>query len=135
MQTPAVWLRESAASPAGLGRAQTYDVPAFLRKGPDGDREYSVSTSMFSSYSSQVAELLDKSNRRFWIGQAGAKELTPLGLSAWLGLMLKGDWPTNYPQLLAIGVSNEVLEWLSLIIADGCNEEDADSDADADEFG
>jgi Ca-activated chloride channel family protein len=119
LSKPAVWRRETASdqvreySRSGMN---TYDIPAFLRKAVSDEVQESAFDSMLSTYSQQAIELQDRSNDKFWIAHNGILSLTPLGVTARLGLMPQGDWPTTYGQLSDIGVSSELIDWLDLVI-------------------
>lgn len=126
MSKPAVWRRESASdqvreySKSGM---DTYDIPAFLRKEVSDEPHKSVIESMLSTYSQQVIELQNRSNKKFWTTRDGIMSLTPLGVTAKLGLMLREDWPTTYGQLLDLGISNELIDWLDLVIGNDLAEQ------------
>ena len=50
---------------------------------------------------------------------------SPQSLSQWLQLTPHNGWPTSYAQLLALGISQELLNWLELVIAPHANAADA----------
>jgi hypothetical protein len=78
---------------------------------------------MLSTYSQQAIELQDRSNDKFWSECDGILSLTPLGVTARLGLMQQGDWPTTYDHLLDFGVSSELIHWLDLVIGGDLTEQ------------
>lgn len=126
----AVWRRGTASdqvreySRSGM---DTYDIPRFLRKAVSYEVQESASDSMLSTYSQQAIELQDRSNDIFWIALNGILSLTPLGVTARLGLMPQEDWPTTYDQLLDFGVSSELIDWLDLVIGNDLAEQKRES--------
>ena len=72
------------------------DRPAFLRKsGP----------------------AIDHDDRRYWSEAESYTGLTPLGVSEWLRINPKSEWPKSYSELQQIGLGAWIVDWLELSIA------------------
>lgn len=116
---PAVFRRVSvsdqvrALSQSGM---DTFDVPVFLRKSESNESPYAVRSLDVSTERELVAAFMSKSNHTFWEKEYSRMTLTPLGLSAWLKLIPQNEWPTTYTECRKIGISDEILDWLELII-------------------
>lgn len=119
LSKPAVWRRESASDQVrALPKSgmDIFDIPAFLRKSENNASPYAVNSLEVTTDRELVAAFISKSNHHFWAKEFGRMVLTPLGLSAWLKLIPQAEWPTAYAQLREIGVSDDVLDWLELIV-------------------
>ena len=119
LSRPVLWRR---ASPSDQVRALKavgeciFYMPKFLRIDDGDDKPIVVSPPQIFSNRELVAALVDQNNKYFWTKHNDRMVLTPLGLSAWLKLMPKTDWPTTYAELRENGVCDDVLDWLELIV-------------------
>ena len=119
LSRPAVWRRESPSDQVRALKAIgecTFYMPKFLRIDDGDDKPIVVSPPQIFSNRELVAALVDQNNQYFWTKHNDRMVLTPLGLSAWLKLIPKTDWPTTYTELRENGVSDDVLDWLELIV-------------------
>ena len=93
--TPPV-LRCSRSAVLSSETISRYDIPSFLRKRIDRT---------------------DHDNPRNWSKSDSYAGLTPLGLSEWLRINSRDEWPKTYFDLRQIGLGSWVTDWLELIMA------------------
>ena len=62
-------------------------------------------------------QFIDNQDPRYWADSEYYTGLTPLGISEWLRITPKSDWPTTYVQLRQIGLGAWLVDWLELSMA------------------
>lgn len=123
---PIMYRRESASDYVrGLEavKERTFYIPKFLRIDDGYNKPTVVSPPLISSNRELIAALLHRSNHYFWIKQNDRMVFTPLGFASWLKLMPQIGWPETYAELREIGVSDDVLSWLELIVGNSPSSE------------
>lgn len=118
MSVPAVW-RTSRSGPRVEDPSESLAIPAFLRE--------SASETVISARPRGKIDARPRSGERsghagtqsvamYWASDHMYEGLTPLGLSVWLSEHAADQWPADLQALAAIGLGQEVIDWIEFVL-------------------